>query len=76
MNWIDLAQDRDRRRAFVKAGMSLRVPYSAGNFLTEGLLASPERICSMELEMVVQLLLAVTGKLFHTIPHNVSSQNA
>ena len=34
MNWIDLARDRDRRRAFVNAVMNLWVPQNAGNFLT------------------------------------------
>jgi hypothetical protein len=34
MDWIELAQDRDRLRALVKAGMDLRVPLNAGNFLT------------------------------------------
>jgi len=34
MEWIDLAQDRDRRRAVVNAIMNLRVPYNARKFLT------------------------------------------
>jgi hypothetical protein len=34
MNWIYLAQDRDRWRALVNTIMNLRVPLNAGNFLT------------------------------------------
>ena len=36
MNWIDLAQGRNRRKAVVNAVMNLRVPYDAGNVFTEG----------------------------------------
>jgi hypothetical protein len=34
MDWIDLALDTDRLRTLVNEVMNLRVPSSAGNFLT------------------------------------------
>jgi hypothetical protein len=33
MDWIDLAQDRDKWRSVVNTVMKLRVPYIAGKFL-------------------------------------------
>jgi hypothetical protein len=33
MDWIGVAQDRDRWRAVVDAVMNLRMPLNAGNFL-------------------------------------------
>ena len=33
MDWIDVAQDRDRLRALVNAVMNCWVPQYAGNFL-------------------------------------------
>jgi hypothetical protein len=34
MDWIDLAQDRDRWRGLVNAVMNFQIQYNAGNFLT------------------------------------------
>jgi hypothetical protein len=34
MDWIELAQERDRRQTLVNAAMNLRVPLNVRNFLT------------------------------------------
>jgi CRISPR/Cas system-associated protein Cas7 (RAMP superfamily) len=43
MDWIKLAEDRDRWRALVNAIMNLCVPYNGGNFLTSQKLVSFSR---------------------------------
>jgi hypothetical protein len=48
LNWINLAQNRDRWWALVDMIMTLVVPKNGRNFLTEGPLASEEGLCSME----------------------------
>ena len=44
VSWIDLARNRGRWRAFVKAAMNLRVPSNVGNFLTYRELVSFSRM--------------------------------
>ena len=34
MDWIDLAQDRDRWRALVNVEMNFQIPSTSGKFLT------------------------------------------
>ena len=45
MYWICLVQDRDMWRTLANAVVKFRVPYYAGNLLTENHLASQEGLC-------------------------------
>jgi hypothetical protein len=47
VDWIYMAQDRDRWRALVNAVMNLRISIKGGEFLD--LLASQDVLCCMEL---------------------------
>ena len=50
MDWIPLTQDKDRWWELVNAVMNIRVPYNAVvSSLDENVLASQERLCSMDL---------------------------
>jgi len=42
LDWIDLAQDRERCRALVSAVMNVRVPLKVRNFLTSREPVSPD----------------------------------
>jgi len=49
MDWIDLAQDRDRRRALGSGNeLSSSINKRGNSWLAEDLLASQEGLCSME----------------------------
>jgi hypothetical protein len=52
MDWIDLAQDREKWWALLTEIMNLWVPQHVENFLTEDLLDSQEGLHSMELVII------------------------
>ena len=63
MDWIRLAQDRDRWQTLVSVVMNFRVPWNAGNFLTS---CKPVSFSRRTLHHGV-------SKLFHVTGHRCSS---
>jgi hypothetical protein len=51
VEWLDLAQERDRQRAVVNTAINFRIPQNARiSWLAEGLLGSQEGLCPMALD--------------------------
>jgi len=68
MEWIGLAQDRDRWRTLVSAVMNLRVPWNAGNFLTSCKPVSCSRSTLHHGVSNIKLVFKSCGNIFiHTI---------
>jgi len=49
MDFIDLAQGRDKLWGLVNATVNFLIPHNAGNFLVENELSAPQGLCSMKL---------------------------
>ena len=71
MDWIDMAQNRDRWRALVNAVMKLRAPLNAGNFLTGNRLASQEGLCCMELMILTLIVYSYCHNFYCNVNCNV-----
>ena len=70
MDWIELAQDRDRWGALVNVVMKLQVPQYAGNFLTSFKPVSFSRSSILKLQTVLRLtyhVLLVRGYMFQSL---------
>ena len=59
MDWIDLAQNKDRWRAFANVVMNIRAPRNAGNFLTScGFVSFSTRTLLHEVSYLVSSLVS------------------
>jgi len=66
MDWIGLAQDRNRWRTLVSAVMNLRVPWNAGNFLTSCKPVSFSRRTQHHWVIYIYIYISLSIKNLHT----------
>ena len=72
MDWIGLAQDRDRWWTLVSAVMNLRVPWNAGNFLTSCKPVSFSRRTLHHGESIIIIIIIIIAYLLQLSCHSMT----